>query len=67
MLQRAEKFALNVFVGESGDGLVIIQLTAPTEAKELFPDMTITVASIQVVGKIAERPSQSSCDGADYQ
>ena len=29
--------------------------------------MTITFASIQTVGKIAERSSPSSCDGADYE
>ena len=33
--------------------------------EECFPGMTVTFASIQIVGKTAERSSPSSCDGVD--
>ena len=48
---------MNVFVGESGDRLTIIQLPSPTEARSVVPDVTITYALIQMVGKIVERSS----------
>ena len=49
----AEKLVFDIFVGESGDRLVIIQL----RGEERFPCVTITFALIRIEEKIAERSS----------
>ena len=49
---------LDIFVGESGDRLVIIHSASRTyRGKECFPVMTISYALIQMVEEIAERSS----------
>ena len=47
-----ERLVCDVFVGESGDKLVI-HLPHLQRGEELFPGMTITFALIQTVEKIA--------------
>ena len=64
-LSNVERLVFDIFVGESGDKLVAHLRTHIGE--ERFPGMTITFALIQIVGKIAQRPSPSLYDGVDYE
>ena len=47
------ELVLNVFVGESGD-ILVVHLPARHRGEERSPGMTITFALVQTVGKIAE-------------
>ena len=58
-----ERLVLGVFVGEVATDLA----RRTDQGKERSPDMTITFAMIQTVGKLPRDHHQCSCDGVEHE